>query len=62
MTRLVVRIQQLIRDERGQDLIEYAMMAGFVALGAAAVMPGISATITTVFSKVGSVLTGASGG
>jgi pilus assembly protein Flp/PilA len=61
MMRLVIRIQELFRDERGQDLIEYAMMAGFVALGAAAVMPGISTSISTVFSKVGSVMTVAGG-
>jgi hypothetical protein len=28
------------RDTRGQDLIEYALMAGFVAVTAGAIMPG----------------------
>lgn len=50
---------ELWRDEQGQDLIEYALMAGFVAVSAGALMPGISASISTVFSKVGSVMTGA---
>ncbi len=59
MTRLFVRIQNILRDERGQDLIEYAMMAGFVALAAGALLPGISTSISTVFSKVGSVMTAA---
>jgi pilus assembly protein Flp/PilA len=57
MTRLILRLQQVLQDERGQDLIEYAMMAGFVALAAGALMPGISASISTVFTKVGSVMT-----
>ena len=29
------------RDNKGQDLIEYALMAGFVAVAAAAIMPNI---------------------
>ena len=45
------------RDTRGQDLIEYALMAGFVAVAAGAVMPGISTQISTIFSKIESLLT-----
>ena len=33
---------KLGRDNRGQDLIEYALMAGFVAVAAGAIMPGVS--------------------
>ncbi len=50
---------QIWKDNRGQDLIEYALMAGFVAVSAGALMPSISTSISTVFSKVGSVMTGA---
>jgi Flp pilus assembly pilin Flp len=46
----------LARDVRGQDLIEYALMAGFVAVAAAAVMPDITTSISTVFSKITSVM------
>lgn len=49
------------RDNKGQDLIEYALMAGFVAVAAAAIMPNISTSISTIFSKVSSVLTAAGG-
>ncbi|HCC57005.1 MAG TPA: Flp family type IVb pilin [Solibacterales bacterium] len=49
----------LLRDTRGQDLIEYALMAGFVAVAAGALMPSIATSISTVFSNVGSVLTAA---
>lgn len=48
------------RDERGQDLIEYALMAGFVAVAAGAIMPNIASSISTIFSQVSSVLTSAS--
>ncbi len=52
---------QIWRDTHAQDLIEYALMGGFVALAAGALMPGVSTSISTVLSKVGSVMTSASG-
>ncbi len=48
------------KDNRGQDLIEYALMAGFVAVAAGAIMPGVSVSISKIFSKVSSVMTAAS--
>jgi Flp pilus assembly pilin Flp len=53
---LLVKIR---KDKRGQDLIEYALMAGFVAVAAGAIMPGIADSISTIFAKVGSVMTAA---
>ncbi|HEV8039941.1 MAG TPA: Flp family type IVb pilin [Bryobacteraceae bacterium] len=46
-------------DNRGQDLIEYALMAGFVAVAAGAIMPGIATSISTIFSSVASAMTAA---
>ena len=59
LTRLGTRIIVLARDVEGQDLIEYALMAGFVAVAAGALMPNVSSSISTVFSKITSVLTDA---
>jgi pilus assembly protein Flp/PilA len=47
------------RDQRGQDLIEYALMAGFVAVAAGAIMPGVASSISTIFSQISSVMTAA---
>jgi pilus assembly protein Flp/PilA len=44
------------KDTKGQDLIEYALMAGFVAVAAGAIMPGVATSISTIFSKIGSVM------
>jgi len=44
------------KDRQGQDLIEYALLAGFIAVGAVAVMPGIASSIDIVYSKVNSVM------
>jgi pilus assembly protein Flp/PilA len=53
MKRIVLNIW---KDQRGQDLIEYALMAGFVAVAAGAIMPGVSQDISEIFSKVASVM------
>jgi Flp pilus assembly pilin Flp len=62
MNRLlrVVVLANIWRDQRGQDLIEYALMAGFVAVAAGAIMPNVASSISTIFSQISSVLTSAS--
>jgi len=50
---------RILKDTRGQDLIEYALMAGFVAVAAGAIMPGVATSISTIFSKISSVMTAA---
>jgi Flp pilus assembly pilin Flp len=47
------------RDRRGQDLIEYALMAGFIAVAAGAIMPGVMSSVSTIFSQVTSVMNNA---
>ena len=56
LTKLVITLQQLAKDTKGQDLIEYALMAGFVAVAAGAIMPGVASSINIVFSKVNSIM------
>jgi len=51
LTNLVWKLR-IWKDTRGQDLIEYALMAGFVAVAAGAIMPGVASSISTVFSKI----------
>jgi Flp pilus assembly pilin Flp len=46
----------LWKDRRGQDLIEYALMAGFAAVAAGAIMPGVASSINVIFSEVNSVM------
>jgi Flp pilus assembly pilin Flp len=59
-TKALVSLMRAWRDRRGQDLIEYALMAGFVAVTAGAIMPGVSSSISTIFSSVASVMDAAS--
>ncbi len=55
MKKLKLRLNALMNTS-GQDLIEYALMAGFVAVTAGATMPGVASSISTIFSQVGSVM------
>ena len=58
MKNLLLKLK-IMKDTRGQDLIEYALMAGFVAVAAGAIMPGVATSISTIFSKISSVMTNA---
>ena len=49
-------VAHIWKDRRGQDLIEYALMAGFVAVAAGAVMPSVATSISQIFSEIGSVM------
>lgn len=44
------------KDTQGQDLVEYALAAGLVAVAAVACMPGLSGAVNAVFSKIGSII------
>jgi len=52
-------ITKLTNEDSGQDLIEYALVAALVGLGAVAAMKGLSNTIGNTFSGVGNSLTNA---
>ena len=39
------------QQTQGQDLVEYALAAGLVAVAAVAAMPALSTTVSTVFSQ-----------
>jgi pilus assembly protein Flp/PilA len=43
---------RIVKDTKGQDLIEYALMAGFVAVAAGAIMPNVASSISTIFTNV----------
>ena len=55
----LLRQARIWKNNHAQDLIEYALMAGFVAVSAGAIMPGVSSNVSKIFSKVGSVMTAA---
>ena len=58
MIKMAYRLR-IWKDTKGQDLIEYALMAGFVAVAAGAIMPNVATQVGTIFSKVNSQLSSA---
>jgi Flp pilus assembly pilin Flp len=57
MAALSWQLRRLWRDRNGQDLIEYALLASFVAVAVAAFFPtDIAPNISKVFSKISSTL------
>lgn len=59
MNKLYSFILTLTNDEKAQDMVEYALLAGFIAVAAGAVLPGISTSISTIFSKMASITSAA---
>jgi len=45
-------LSNLLNDESGQDLIEYALLAAIVALGAVAAMGPLANSINAAFTAV----------
>ena len=52
-----VRMQTFLSDERGQDLIEYALVVALIAFAATAGMNTVANKINTAFSNIGNKLT-----
>jgi pilus assembly protein Flp/PilA len=54
-----MRVTGFVKDESGQDLIEYALVAGLIGLGCVAAMTALSTKIATAFNSIGSQLASA---
>lgn len=54
---LKMMLFNLLRDESGQDLIEYALVAAIIALGAVTAMTTLANSIGTAFTNIGTKLT-----
>jgi Flp pilus assembly pilin Flp len=51
-------LARLVRDDRGQDLIEYSFLAIFVALAVTVGLKALAAGVNSGFSNIGSQLSG----
>jgi pilus assembly protein Flp/PilA len=47
---------QFRKDEDGQDMVEYAIVLGLIAMGATVAMKGLATTIGTGFTSIGTKL------
>jgi pilus assembly protein Flp/PilA len=52
-------MQRLVADQAGQDLIEYALIAALLALGAVASLKALSTTVASAFTTISNSLSSA---
>jgi pilus assembly protein Flp/PilA len=50
-------IQRFIREEDGQDIIEYALLAAFISIAAILAIKAIGPKVNTYFTNVQNALT-----
>lgn len=60
LNNLLLKVQ-VWKDTKGQDLIEYALMAGFVAVAAGAIVPGVASSMKNIFNKINVILASSAG-
>ena len=60
MLLALLRLQGFLKEEEGQDLVEYALLLVFLALAAIVVLPVLGNAVNNVFSQSASTLTTAS--
>jgi pilus assembly protein Flp/PilA len=59
MKNATLYLKAFLADESGQDLIEYALVAAVVGLGAVAALNTLASAVTTAFTSLGTSLTSA---
>ncbi|MDQ1451694.1 MAG: pilus assembly protein Flp/PilA [Acidobacteriaceae bacterium] len=57
LMNLYFTLQNMMRQEEGQDLIEYALVVALIALAATAGMNTVAADINIAFTNIGTKLT-----
>ena len=56
MKNLLVRF---VREDEGQDLIEYALLAAFISLAAVVAIQSLGSAVNNVYTRVSSTLAAA---
>jgi pilus assembly protein Flp/PilA len=55
----LVRLQTVLLEEQGQDLIEYVLVSALIALGATAGMTTLATAINSAFANLATTFTSA---
>jgi pilus assembly protein Flp/PilA len=54
---LINYVRRLLRNESGQDLLEYALLVALIALVCVAVITSTGSGVKTIFTNISSALT-----
>jgi pilus assembly protein Flp/PilA len=57
MANMKQLLKNLMTEDSGQDLIEYALVAALVGLGSVASMSSLAGSISNTFAGIGTALT-----
>jgi pilus assembly protein Flp/PilA len=60
--QLVNTVKSFVRNEEGQDLLEYALLVALIALVAIAAVTAAGTSVSTIFNSIATKLSGAAGG
>jgi pilus assembly protein Flp/PilA len=52
----LMRLRTIVRDEEGQDLLEYALLVALIALVAVAAVTAAGQSVNTIFSSIAAAL------
>jgi Flp pilus assembly pilin Flp len=50
-------LMKFLKDEEGQDLVEYSLLLVFIALAAIGILPTLGSAVNAVFNQSASTLT-----
>ena len=56
LKKIALRFARLIREARGQDIVEYALLTGFFAVAARATLPPVADSIDEIFGRTERIL------
>ena len=56
MLKMYIKFQNLLSNDEGQDLVEYALVVALIALAATAGMSKLATALSGAFSTVGTTL------
>jgi pilus assembly protein Flp/PilA len=54
-------IARFLREEEGQDIIEYALLAGFISVSGYLILSSIGSDVNTLYTKVQTATNNAAG-
>lgn len=58
LLKVYIRIQDLLSQDEGQDLVEYALIVALIALACTVGMKALATAINNGFTTLGTTLTG----
>ena len=53
---LITRLQSMVRDEAGQDLLEYALLVALIALVCVAAVAAAGTSVQTIFTNIAAAI------